>query len=258
MTDNLPSIYGDYNAADDFKDMRPQDKLLPRLRLMNFSSPLVKAQKAHAGAWVDSATEATVIPSGETGVLIAVMYFNEWIEWNVDKGCAPEKRIVARSADPMSEIAKAADRREEVQTPKGMKPRVTEYYSFLALAPGYFGNYTDLVMMNFARSAHRVGKAWLNRMRGFKIKEGENVIQAPMWAVGWDIGSSVKQKDGDDYYIPMIGNGTLVPNDAVPTVRQVALDCKASRAAIMDRNSNAKDQAEGGTVEVEVEADPNL
>lgn len=245
MSNNLPStnLFGDYNAGEDFKDMRASDLILPRLRLMAFNHQLVKERKAEAGAWVDTSTEATVIKSGEVGTLVPLLYFLEWIEWSPDK--TAKKPIIARSTDPLSALAKSAERFEKITVPlKGERLRVTEYYSFLVLAPQYFGNWSDMMMLNFSKTGHKIGKSWLNRMRGFKVKDGEQTVQAPMWAVGWDVGSKVAVNDAnEDYYIPVVGNGTLIPAEAMDTVRCVANECKSRRQALMDRNSNVADAA---------------
>ena len=238
------SIYGDYNRDDDFAGMRQQDLNLPRLRLMAFNHKLVKERKANAGAWVDTAAEATVIDSGQVGILIPLMFWLEWIEWNPDK--AAKQPIIARSSDPLSELAKSAERFEKIRGTDGKeKLKVTEYYSFLVLAPQYFGNYTDMLLLNYSKTGHKVGKAWLNRMRGFKIQEGEQKIGAPMWAVGWEFGSKVEVNDkGEDYYVPVVGSGKLIPQEAVETVKTVALECKARRQLLVEGISNPKDKPE--------------
>ncbi len=185
------------------------------------------------------------------------MYFLEWIEWDIDK--MAKKPIVERSADPLSALAKSAERFEKIRGKDGKERlKVTEYYSFLVLAPNYFGNWTDMMMLNFSKSGHKTGKQWLNRMRGFKVKDGENLVAAPMCVVGWDLGSKVEVNDrNEDYYVPVVGSGKLIPQDCFETTIAIANECKARRQQLIDKNSNVNDKPEGES-EASAEADPSL
>jgi hypothetical protein len=251
---NLPStsLFGDYNAEDDFKDMRAQDKVLPRLRLAQHTSNQVKEGLVKPGAWFNSATVGTVIPHDKMGVIIPIMFWLEWMEWNPNKdapkGIGPGKAILARDTDPNGELAKSAARFEKIMTKRGEKMRVTEYYSFLVLAPEATGNYTDMMMLNFSKTAHKVGKMWLNRMRSFMVKGPTGMPErCPMAAVAWDLGREEAVKDGDKYFVPKIGEGKLLPLDVISTTIGVAREAALRRNDVVRANV-AEDEKEA-TVE---------
>ncbi len=247
MTENALTVFGSYNAEDDFAQMRQQDKILPRLRLGADMSQPVKDRLVNSGDWFNSAANETVFAKGVIGKIIPLISWLEWIEWNPDKaapnGTGPGKKILARTTDYPSELASSAERFEKVMTLKGEKLKVTEYYNFLVLVPEYFGNYKDMMLLNFSRTGHKIGKQWLNRMRNFRLDDGAGgKLQAPMPAVCWELSQTQDKNDaGETYWVPTIGKGTILPNEVIAATLQAAQRCKDEREKYKAANATTDD-----------------
>jgi hypothetical protein len=233
--------FGDYNADEDFKDMRDSDLIMPRLRLCQHTSKQAKEGVVKAGSYYNSATNETVIAADKVGLVIPIMFWLEWNEWNPDKtakpGTGPGLQILARSTDPNSEIAQAAQRFDKIMTPKGEKIRVTEYYSFLVLVPEYTGDYTTPMLLSFSRTSHKAGKQWLNRMRNMAYKNAAGSFEkVPMPCAMWELSRSTEKKDGDDFFVQKVGQGTVLAPDIFATTLQTAAMYKAKRDQIVKSN----------------------
>lgn len=252
MTENALSVFGAYKNTD-FEQMRPSDIITPRLSLMQFASKPVKDEvivqsemkneagiivvpslKAGAGMWLESGGSKLVCDRNHSVGIIAYTFWVEWVEWNPDRNAPKDKKILGQSADPRSALAKAAESREIAKKADGTPwldakgqtmQRVTESYSFVVCAPELSGNYEQMMLLNFSRSAHYVGKQWLNRIRAHRT-DGQ---ETPMPAVLWQLGSEKKSKGNDDYMVPVIGEGKLLPLNIIPVVLGIGERIRAAK-----------------------------
>ena len=181
------------------------------------------------------------------------MFWLEWIEWNRVRSVDKKERIIARSTDPQSELAKRADKWEVYTNDQGREVcTVTEYYNFVSvLVDPKRGTYDDAYLIGFARSSHRVGKMWLNRMYKTRINVDGAFVRPPMCFMQWAFKTELVKKDGFSFYVPCIGDGEEAPRDLWPKLKQMSDEMKAMKQEIMERNSN-KDEATADTGEAPV------
>lgn len=231
------SIYS--SANDDFAEVRQQDVIMPRLMLQQSNSPGVQDGKYKMGDIVDSQQETPAIATGASGSIVPLMFWLEWIEWNPDRTAPKDKKVLARSLDPASELASMAARYVEVDTPQGKRLRVTEYYHFITLMPSWSGNYSDCFMLSFAKSSHKVGKTFLNKLMKAKIKVGDSLIKAPIWAHQWELSAKKEEKDGNRFAVMSVGNGVLIPTEMHASVHELSEGFKARRKEMADKHSEA-------------------
>ena len=254
-------VFG-HNARDDFKDMGEKDIILQRLRPAQASLEIVKDGRAAIGDWVLDGTGDIVFPAAQAGGdVIPIGWFKEWIEWNPDK-TDKVKKILNRSSDPTTEVGKKLSRmaegRVKIMTKKGEQYAVTEYYNFIVLIPAYTGNYSDFFLLSFSRTGHKIGKQWLNKLRNRKVDvtvaEGPDAgktikVDAPIYACQWRVDTKPEMNpEGEEYLVPVIGNGEQLPSEYWPGLREIADAFKARRAAFIEAGSEAN------AVEAEVES----
>lgn len=238
------SLYS--SVEDDFKDMRKSDLIVPRVQLMQAISPQVTSGKWRMGQYIDMVQEQTVVDIGKTAKIVPLMFWLEWVEWNPDRSAPKDKKVLNRSLDPSSQLAKMAENFVEVDTPKGKKLRVTEYYNFIVLIPSYSGNYEDAFIINFSKSSHRTGKAWLNKLMKARIKLGDTFIRSPIWANEWELTTKNESKDGNVYSLPIIGSSNMIPVEMHEQVKHNSDSMKAMRAEIIAKNAAAEDEGAAG------------
>lgn len=225
------------SADDDFKDMRPNDYIVPRLRLQQGLSDMVQNGLAKAGQWADESGKQIVCDIGKNMNVIPITWWNEWIEWNPDKS-AQDKKILSRSCDVMSQQSKDSQNRVKVRTPAGKEVnKIDEQYNFLVCVPEYSGNYKDMMQLTFSRSSWRLGREWLNRMRAYKpiVDPVTNEkLTAPLGSAIWEFGSTKEQdKEGHIYFEPSIGLPTLVAAEKWPALLMLKTACTEQKAAFM-------------------------
>lgn len=257
---NLPSVYGAYKIEDDFKDMRPQDNILPRLVLMQGQSKQVSDGKAAFGDWFDTSAQTTVIKRGESKLIIPVMLWLEWIEWNPSRSDAG-KRILGRSVDPNSDLAKIAAQRVKVKNPEGKEVnRVNETYTFLVLVPEYFGDYQSAMLISFAKSAYFSGKQFYNRIKMLKRKMPDgSLVSVPMPAAAWPLRSFKKDDPKGVHMIPEFGECTFLDDATCAETLATAGKYREARDAIKGASVNSAetvDDAHDGAPAVDADKAP--
>ncbi len=229
-----------YNADDDFQLMRKSDIIAPRLALQQFLSPGVTSQLYKPGDYVVESEKRVVVPFGKIGVVTPLMFWMNWIEWNPDRDNADkDKKIIDSSFDPQSALCKRAERFEEVQTPKGPKLAVTEYYNWIVALNGtpdkLVYNWDDLAVLNFSKSSHRRGKEFLNRL--YKIKQPDG-SRAPMCSHNFDL--KVEFVDGGPnkkYMVPEFGVSVReTPAEQLPMLLEMVQALRNSRMELMQRD----------------------
>jgi len=256
---NVLSLFD--GADDDFKDMRRKDHLLPRATILQALSPDVVDGKYPSGTVIDSSTHSEIIKAKTSGkFIVPMMKWLEWIEWNRVRNVPKEERILGRSVDPQSTLAKRADSWETYKNNEGKDVcAVTEYYNFIvAIIDPRFNNYDDIYLIGFARSSHRIGKMWLNNMYKRKVEIDGKYVRPPMWATRWAFTTELVKKDGNSYYVPLIGEGALNPREHWEQLKAIADEFKARRAEIMERNSNKEDDHSGLVAEGAVPVNPEM
>lgn len=233
-------------ADDDFADMRKKDLILPRASILQALSPDVVEGKYPAGTVVDSATKSVIAEPRKDGLkIVPLMFWLEWIEWNRVRNVDKKERILGRSTDPQSDLAKRAEKWEVYTNDQGREVcTVTEYYNFTAaLVDPKRGNYDDVYLMGFARSSHRVGKMWLNRMLKTRINVDGAFVRPPMCFMQWAFKTELIKKDGFSFYAPCIGDGEETSRDLWPMLKAMSDEMKQRKHDIMERNSNKDDTA---------------
>ena len=239
-------------ADDDFVCMRKKDMILPRANIMQALSPDVVDGRFPAGTIVDSSTKAIIMQAKTDGLkIVPLMFWLEWIEWNRIRNVDKKERIVARSTDPQSDLAKRADKWEVYVNDQGREVcTVTEYYNFTGiLIDPKRGTYDDAYLIGFARSSHKIGKMWLNRMYKSRVNIEGAYVRPPMCFMQWAFKTELVKKDGFSFYVPSVGDGEEVPRELWPKLKAMSDEMKAMKHEIMERNSN-KDEGHADTGEV--------
>lgn len=251
---------------DDFDEMGSEDLVIPRAAVMQGGSQLVKDGKAVVGSIWDTTQQRELVPREETGEIIPLVMFKDWIEWNPDRGS--EEKIIDRTRDKNSDLAKRARAFEKVEDSDGReKVAVTESYNFFALFPQAFGlTYDDIiekpelideciVWINFNRTMHKLGKLWLNRLKMLKATDprtGEKT-NARMFAAKWSITSKMKTRDGDDWFVYDVGSYELLPPEVVVVLSEKASQLRQLMDAAIEADTKAG--ADGDFAEVDSEDD---
>jgi len=226
------------HTDNDFEDMRASDKIIPRLILLQYGSQPVKDGKFRAGTFINSASEEAVLRPSEDGKattigIVPLMWWKEWIEWNPDRNA--DKKILDRSTDPNSALAKRSMAREQVQTKNGPKFAISEAYTFLILCPEFTQSWNEPMLFSFARSAWNTGKKFLNRAQLLK----NNGRPVPLAGAMWELSFQKESKDGDDWVVPVIGAASFLDPDALALTLPLSSEFKAQREAFM--NNSLKD-----------------
>ncbi len=221
-----------YNADDDFADMRPQDRINPRISLMQALSPDVNAGKAVQGEFCVNGQ--SVLKRGDKLKFIPLMWWFQWTEFNVDRNAPKDKKIIAKSVDANSELAILASKYAEVLDSKGNKVmRVTEAFNFAILIPA-IGGWDTVYTTTFQRSAHKVGKTFLNRLKS--LKSGPEYKTMPFFSHFFDLSAEFIDKGADKkYFAPVIGNQYDVPEDKLEYLLQLSVGLKAQKQAFIQR-----------------------
>lgn len=259
-TQSTTAALSSYNANDDFVGMRAKDIILPRAQVLQPLSAEVMDNGKPAGAIIDSSTKGILVPAREEGkYIVPIMTWLEWIEWNKDRDCDKKDRVVERSTDPASLLARRADRWETYVDEKGNnKPVVTEYYNFIiAVVDDKMSDYESLYIMGFARSSHTTGKLLLNRLRKTRVAGEDGMpVPAPMFLNRIAIKTTVETKDSNKYWVPVLGEAKQNPDAHLPMLIRIATEAKARRAEIIERNrSEADDSGAGGATAAAVKAE---
>lgn len=228
-----------YNPQDDFSFMRARDLITPRMLLMQPTSPDVVIGKYRPGSFV--VNDAEVLQQGQSMKMLILLVWLQWIEWNPDRNAPQDKRMLNKSFDPMSDLAKQAEAFIKVKNPQGKDVvKVTEYYNCIACLPGAEKNYDNLVAFGFARSSHKEGKKLMNKLMTIK----HNGASCFMWENEFLISSRMETKDNNRYFVPTVGAVNRIPDDEFETVKANAEKVRARRIEMMERVANQEVEAE--------------
>ncbi len=242
-----------YSADEDFASVRREDIITSRIRLQQATSDEVTSGVFSAGVWGVEGGEV-IAARNTTFAFIPAMFWHSWVEFNPDRNAPKDKMIISRSIDPSGPLAAAAGRFEQVINPENQRkmPRVTETYNFVGLCPGISGGYDRLFLVAFQRSAHAVGKQFLNRLMNLKV-DGK---RANIWMHKWDIGAKfVDEGPQRKYYVPVIGSTPVrVPEADYSTLAGIASKLKDQRMAMMERELER--EADAPTTSTSTDASP--
>lgn len=231
------------SASDDFQDMRKRDIIMPRLVLGQPTSPLVVDGVGTTGDLFDSSTKSVIAKLGTKIRIVPFVFWLEWIEWNPDVGAPKDKRMLARSVDPASLLAKRAEAFEKTQDDK--KVAVTEYYNFICSivgedpsVPGY-RDYSHLTVINFCRTSHRTGKGFLNKLSNAKFKPNPTSAptKAPIWFNEWELFTSREKKDNNNFAVYQIGSSRPTPTEFHLDLKTTRDELVARKQEIVEKNS---------------------
>jgi hypothetical protein len=220
-----------YNPEDDFAQMRPQDTIVSRLRLQQALSPAVNAGKMVQGCYAIDDNEVA-IGRGELTSIIPLMFWFQWVEFNPDMNAPKEKKVLSKSIDPTSDLARESAAYVTVKNPEGKTVfKVTESYNFVVLCPD-LGVFERPFVISFQRSSHKLAKAWLNRMANMRV----NGAKINMWRNSWELGAEFKDEGPKKkYFLPTINKPTPVPEDKWEFLNATANGLREQRAALAQR-----------------------
>lgn len=183
-----------YMAAQEvhgFEETRPEDFVIPRIKVINALSPERQDGVAEEGALLNSLTQEDV--AGKRFIPIKQYYSN--IEWNPDRSA--EQRIFCRSND--GRIAQNAEgicacercgknKFDNSKTGKEAQPLCTSYLNFLGFIEG-----TPMpVVLSFARTNYNEGKKLLSIAKS---------MRQSIWNYAYTLGSRLVTKDRNKWYI---------------------------------------------------------
>lgn len=242
-----------YNADDDFAHMRPSDIITPRLALQQFLSPGVPEGTYKAGDYLFADEKRVVIPFGQTGRFVPLFFWMNWIEWNPNRECKKDERIIDSSFDPQSKLCRRAELFEEVQTPKGPRFAVTEYFNWIvAVLPKkadgtVLNEYDDLAILSFSRSSAKRGKELLNRL--YKIKDPDTRQRMPFFKHSFELKAEYRDEGADKKFMTHnVGAIFDTPAADWDGLAQVAIWLRENRNQIAQRELE-KEKSEGSPVE---------
>lgn len=226
-----------YNPEDDFASVRKRDITTPRIVLAQPTSPSVMEGICRPGDILADGTK--VAGQGEVTTILPILFFLSWVEWNPNLECPKDQRIVARSSDPQSELAKTAEKFVLIKNSMGKTVcKVTEYFNFIVALPMFMNNFTDLYMLSFYRGSHKIGKAFLNRL--MRCRHNGNKMN--MWMNEWEFMTKLVPGPNNSKYIqPVIGNAKMVDPGHYPTLNSMAGELRAMRATLADRAAEDSD-----------------
>lgn len=171
------------------EDVRAQDILVARTKLLQGLSPEVDEGTNTAGQILDSITKEVLADREETLRFIPVFHYLQWIEWadREDGG-----GILNQSVDPKGDLAMSVARKETRVNSKGKTVfRVTEYHNFLVLFPEISMKFPRVIAC--AKTNHRQGRQLLALCR---MREG-----CPIYSGAYTLASKkAENRDGDKYY----------------------------------------------------------
>lgn len=191
-----------------FEEARPEDQVIPRIKVVNALSPERKEKIAEEGDLINSLTKEK-IPTDARFIPIKVYYSN--IEWNPDRG--DDQRMFCRSFDGRigqpfegGTLACADCKRNQFDNSKQGKeaqPPCTSYMNFL----GFFEGCPQPVVLSFAKTNYNEGKQMLSM--------GKSLMRS-IWAYNYILGSKLKSKNGNDWFIivPQLGSETSEEDQA--------------------------------------------
>lgn len=220
-----------YNPEDDFGQMRPQDTLVSRLRLQQALSPAVNAGKLVQGCYAIDDNEVA-IERGTVERIIPLMFWFQWVEFNPDMNADKKNKVLNKSIDPTSDLARESAAYVTVKNPEGKAVlKVTESYNFVVLCPG-LGAFERPFVISFQRSSHKLAKAWLNRMANMRV----NGAKINMWRNSWELGAEFKDEGPKKkYFLPTMNNPIAVPEDRWEFLNATATGLREQRAALAQR-----------------------
>jgi hypothetical protein len=238
-TQTALSLLQNYNVDEDYVQVRTRDIITPKLRLSQALSPECNGQDSWArpGQFVLPDEKKIVYEGGKNAApvfITPVFFWLNWVEFNTKRDVPKDQIVLDRSFDPQSALAKSAERFDQVTNDKGKKvARVTEFYNFIVAING---DINQVASLSFYRSAHKVGKLWLNRI----YKQRINDARAPMFIRAFGLGS-IYVDEGPDakYYAPSIGDTMDTPEDDYRGLIDLALFFRENRVKVMEKNTEA-------------------
>lgn len=243
---HLP-IITDHKPDDDFADVRKRDIITPRINLLQPTSPqVVDGNGAYRGGQFIDGTNIISNGNGEAFTFIPLVRWLHWTEWNPNRDAPKDQRILSRSFDVNSWQAKEAEAFIRVKDSKGKeKLKITEYFNYIICVPGADKNYSNLFMWNFARSSHKIGKVFLNRMMRIRQADGS---QAAMYMNEFSMTSKMEKKDDLRWFVPVIG----------PTVKPIPIEDHEELKEMVIGFKNRQEEMKKRVADKELEEEEKL
>ena len=247
MSDNALSTFV-YDNSSDFEQMDHGDKILPRVRLIQPTSPeATDDNPITPGSFIDASIRQVVVAPGKTTKFIPLLWWKEWLEWNPNKQAPKAERLLDKSNDPMGALATICRQREKVIASDGKEMfRVTEVYNAVGALPEITGDYTGLFMFQFSRTAHYPFKVLLNSIDRLKITDPNDEtskMKSPLFGAAWEFGSERKRNDKNEtWFVPKFGQATLLDKETLMFLAPIATRLREDRKTYMAQASAAHDE----------------
>lgn len=192
----------DPNVAYGFEDVKPEDVIIPRLKVINAMSPERQEGKAEEGSIINSLTMEPIAP---TAKFVPIKMYYSCIRWNPDRQADP--RIFCRSFD--GKIGENEDgtlacstcgrnKFDNSKSGKAAQPECTNYINFM----GFLDDNPMPVVLSFSRTNYNEGKKLLSIARS---------MRAAIWNYAYTIGSVKVAKDRNQWFniqVQMAGETT--------------------------------------------------
>ncbi len=168
---DMNALFDEQDMEADYEHLGADDFVLPRLELMQFTSPSVRDQTATAGQMLNSLTLQMIADSDEPVVIIPLRQWKTRIRWFHRD--AKETGIQCRSIDyltgtgdpggsciecPLSKWTKKKD--AKAKDKKNIPPLCTESINFACLLPDFAKPHDvrRLVWIPFQKTSHPIGR----------------------------------------------------------------------------------------------------
>lgn len=227
-------------AVHGFEDTRPEDIIIPRIKVINALSPERIDGIANEGAIINGLTQEDV--ADKRFIPIKQYYSN--IYWNPDRDA--EQRMFCRSFDGRigtdDDGSHACDkcgkcRFDNTKTGKDAQPLCTAYINFL----GYFEGNPMPVVLSFAKTNYNEGKKLLSIARSMRTS---------IWNYAYTLSSKQISKGKNRWFI-------VVPqmvNETTPEERALAFEIFKAYEKI-NINTNYEDMGDYNNSTTEVDAE---
>ena len=177
-----------------FEESRPEDQLVPRVKVINALSPERTDGICQEGDIINSLTQEDV--KGKRFIPIKQYYSN--IEWNPERGA--ETRIFCRSADGRIGVndegscscdACGKNKFDNTKVGRAAQPTCTAYINFL----GFFADNPMPVVLSFSRTNYNEGRKLLSIAKS---------MRQSIWNFAYTLDSKKVTKDRNSWYTPVV------------------------------------------------------
>lgn len=207
------------------------DVLVPRLMLMQDLSELVKAGRAKAGDIVHSGTGSVLISKGQTGEVIPISTFREWVFFEPNN----QGQFLPRKLNSRCLITPANENLPSEGVENGKPYRAKKSINFFVLFVPLIDELPFLV--SFKKANIMVGKQLTTHFKTSQMKK------EPPAATVFKLGSTQKTWDGYTFGVNTIEPVRRSTDDELKIARRWYDTFKTSEVKVADEDSQVDDFA---------------